>query len=105
MAVEHGMGIENVQIGVALFLMLVNVLIFVDRRDGVPMAKRGARGFAVGAFVSAIVMLMALNHLMLQVWIHPSDDTSLMLFQTAMIGMSLATSAAVGFWIVSRWDV
>lgn len=27
MAVEHGMGIENVQVGVALFLMLVNVLI------------------------------------------------------------------------------
>ncbi|KAF1003101.1 MAG: hypothetical protein GAK28_04940 [Luteibacter sp.] len=105
MGIEHGMGIENVQIGVALFLMLINVLIFIDQRQGDHLARRGARGFAVGAFIGAIVMLLALDHLMIQVWIHPSDDMALLVFHTAMIGMSLATSAAVGFWIVSRWDV
>lgn len=105
MGVENGFGIENAQIGVALFLMLVNVLIFVDRRQGMSAAKRGARWFAVGAFASAVVMLMVLNHLMVQVWIHPGEGAWLIVFQTAMIGMSLATSAALAFWLLSRWNV
>ena len=105
MGIENGFGIENAEISVALFLMLINVLIFVDRRNGMSMAKRGARGFAVAAFASAVVMLMVLNHLMVQVWIHPGEETSLMVFQTAMIGMSLATSGALAFWILSRWNV
>ncbi|KAF1005625.1 MAG: hypothetical protein GAK28_03107 [Luteibacter sp.] len=105
MRIEYGMGVEYMQIALALGLMLVNVLIFIDRRPGMNIALRGARGFAVAAFASAIVALIALQHLLLQVWFHPNDDTAFLIFEMAMIGMTLTTSAAIAFWLLSRWHV
>ncbi|KAF1007342.1 MAG: hypothetical protein GAK28_01673 [Luteibacter sp.] len=103
LGVEYGMGIELLQATMAIGLIVVNVMIFVDRRHGMTIATRGARGFAVAAFASALVALMALDHLMIQVWIHPSDDTTFLWFRMAMIGMGLTTAGAVAFWILSRW--
>ena len=97
------MGIEIFQITLALLLMLVNVLVFIDGRHGVTAATQGARGFAVAAFASAIVALMAVQHLMIQVWIHPKDETTFLIFREAMSGMGFATSAAVALWVLSRW--
>ncbi|KAF1008590.1 MAG: hypothetical protein GAK28_01012 [Luteibacter sp.] len=105
MRVEYGMGIELIQATIAIGLMVVNVMIFVDQKHGMNAARRGARGFAVAAFASAIVALLAMDHLMIQVWIHPSDDTTFLLFRAAMTGMGLATSGAVAFWILSRWHM
>lgn len=99
------MGIEIVQITMALGLMVINVLVFMDRREGMTIAMRGARGFAVAAFGSAIVALLAMDQLMIQVWIHPKDETTFVLFRLAMTGMGLATSGAVAFWVLSRWKV
>ncbi|GAA0908773.1 hypothetical protein GCM10009552_18490 [Rothia nasimurium] len=99
------MGIEIVQITMALALMVINVLVFVDRRDGMKIATRGARGFAVAAFASAVVALLTINQLMMQVWIHPADETAFVVFRLSMTAMGLTTSGAVAFWVLSRWEV
>ena len=104
MPIEYRMDIHLFQTMLAIVLVVVNVMIFIDLRHGPSIARRGARGFAVAAFASALVALFAMKHLLVQIWIHPADGTAFFVLETAMTGMTLTTAGAVAFWVLSRWQ-
>ena len=61
MRIEYGMGVEYMQIALALGLMLVNVLIFIDRRPGMNIALHGAPASPVAALALALPAFKALQ--------------------------------------------
>ncbi|URX60806.1 hypothetical protein KR767_11905 [Luteibacter anthropi] len=88
--------------GAGLGLLAVNVAVYLDRMHGVTHACRSAREFCVVSFGFALVAAVALLDLVTEVWIDPQESVALGVLMSAGIGLSLTTSAALGFCLVSR---
>lgn len=89
-------------VGTALFMLTINILIYACSYDRNCSLALGARIFTVLAFVAFIVASFALCDIALHACIYPQETWPRLVLEMSIALLLGATLGAVWLWIISR---